>query len=291
MILLDLREPISAWSHGAGMMLAIPLTWVFWRRCTRIPGVEQARDTLMSERASLYQRGKLIALLIFGLSLILCYGASSLYHSVWFSGDRLNRLRRLDHVGIYVLIAGTYTPGAWALFRTGWRQGTLASVWCLAIFCAGRVWFGGVLPPWVSTIIYLTLGWGVLFCYRELARNHTHRRLLPLPLGGAFYTTGALINLMNWPVLIPGVFGAHELFHFLVIAGSACHVSFMLRVVVPADEPCDWQAENPVQQLLSSLIPVRLGARLKAQLGGMPIRRPHLRGEGEPAVILNPVEP
>ncbi len=143
-------------------------------------------------------------------------------------------------MGIYVLIAGTYTPAAWSLMKPAWRRGTLAIVWCVAGFCGARVWFGGILPTWLSTLIYLGMGWGVLFCYRELARNLGHRTLLPLPLGGIFYSVGALINLARWPVLLPGVFGAHELFHFFVIAGSACHVLFMLRVVVPARAPAGW---------------------------------------------------
>jgi hemolysin III len=293
MILLDLREPVSACSHGAAMVLALPLTWVLWRRCDRWPGVDRG----LSSRASHYEQGKRVALLIFCLSLIFCYGASALYHSVLFSGDLLNRFRRLDHVGIYVLIAGSYTPGVWALFRSGWRQGTLASVWGFAILCAGRVWIGGILPSWVSTIIYLTMGWGVLCCYREMARNHSHRTLLPLPLGGVFYSVGALVNLTNWPVLKPGVVGAHEFFHFLVIAGSACHVAFMLRVVVPACQPAGWKAGTPARlpRLLPGVIPVRLGTRIWVHLGGLPIRRPHLTQDTEPApastVRFNPAEP
>ena len=81
------------------------------------------------------------------------------------------------------------------------------------------------------------MGWGSLFCYRELARTYSHRTLLPLPLGGIFYSVGAAINLAQWPVFSPGVFGSHELFHLFVIAGSACHILFMSRVVVPAPWP------------------------------------------------------
>ena len=77
------------------------------------------------------------------------------------------------------------------------------------------------------------MGWGAIFCYIELARIYSHRTLLPLPLGGLFYSVGAVLNLARWPVLFPGVFAAHELFHFFVIAGSACHVFFMIEVVVP----------------------------------------------------------
>ena len=93
------------------------------------------------------------------------------------------------------------------------------------------------MPMWVSTLTYLIMGWGALFCYFELARTHSHRTLLPLPLGGIFYSVGAVLNLARWPALFPGVFAAHELFHFLVIAGSACHIFFMIDVVIPSPEP------------------------------------------------------
>jgi len=231
MLLFDLREPINAWSHGAGMVLALPVTWVLWSRCSE-----------SSDRSNLrqgcgwapYQRVKAISLLVFGATLIMCYGTSAVFHGVQLSGEPLSRLQRLDHVGIYLLIAGTYTPVAWSLMRGSWWWGTLTTVWTVALVCASRVWCGGVMPMWVSTLTYLAMGWGALFCYFELARTYSHRTLLPLPLGGMFYSVGAALNLARWPVLFPGVFAAHELFHFLVIAGSACHILFMIDVVIPS---------------------------------------------------------
>jgi hypothetical protein len=86
-------------------------------------------------------------------------------------------------------------------------------------------------------VLYLAMGWGALFVYFELAKTFSHWTLLPLPLGGVFYSVGAVLNLARWPVLFPGVFAAHELFHFFVIAGSACHVFFMIKVVVPSPAP------------------------------------------------------
>jgi hemolysin III len=179
----------------------------------------------------------MLSLLVFGGCLTFCYAASAAFHGVPYRGPALSPFQRLDHVGIYLLIAGTYTPVVWSLMRGPWLWGTLATVWTLAAGSAARVWCGGVLPIWVSTLIYLGMGWGSLFCYFELARTYSHRTLRPLPLGGLFYSIGALINLAKWPVLSPGFFGAHELFHLFVIAGSACHVYFMVRVVVPAPWP------------------------------------------------------
>jgi len=233
MILFDLREPINAWSHAAGMILALPVTWVLWKRCGKLTRNSQERGP----GSTRYHRVKALCLLIFGLTLITCYGISATFHGIRVSGEPLNRLQRLDHVGIFLLIAGSYTPVAWALMRGSWWWGTLTTVWTIALLCAARVWCGGVMPMWVSTLVYLAMGWGALFCYFELAKTYSHRTLLPLPLGGVFYSVGAVLNLAQWPVLFPGVFAAHELFHFFVIAGSAYHTVFMIKVVVPSPAP------------------------------------------------------
>ena len=138
--------------------------------------------------------------------------------------------------------------------RGTWWWGTLTTVWTLALVCATRVWCSGVMPIWASTLIYLMMGWGALFCYFELARTYSHRTLSPLPLGGMFYSVGAVLNLARWPVFLPGVFAAHELFHLFVIAGSACHVFFMIKVVVPARDESTWpkllrSEANPIDSL------------------------------------------
>jgi hemolysin III len=247
MHLFELREPVNAWSHGAGMMLALPVTWMLWKRCTALVDCDQLE--LEAWRGSTrYQRHKAFGLLIFGISLMLCYGTSAAFHAVQFKGEFLSRLQRLDHVGIYLLIAGTYTPVAVAILRGAWSWGTLLTVWTVALVCASRVWYGGVLPIWISTLLYLTMGWGALLCYCELARGYSHRALVPLPVGGVLYSVGALINLARWPVLLPGYFGSHELFHFFVIAGSACHIFFMLKVVAPASEPIPPPPRNVAPQ-------------------------------------------
>ena len=77
------------------------------------------------------------------------------------------------------------------------------------------------------------MGWGVVVCYAEIARVVSHRALLPIVVGGVSYSVGAVLNLLHWPVLWPGIFGAHELFHLFVLAGSLAHYRFILKVVVP----------------------------------------------------------
>jgi hypothetical protein len=139
------------------------------------------------------------------------------------------------------------------------------------------------------------MGWGVILCYGELVRVFGHRTLLPLPLGGAFYSLGAVINLAGWPVLLPGYIGAHDLFHVFVLAGSACHVVFMLQTVVPAAPPVGWL--DPVAEAVPS--PSHLarglsiwGFRLFPQPGGPLFHPPHM---GTPAVAFTerdgPAEP
>jgi hemolysin III len=274
MSLFDLREPINALSHGAGMILALPVTWVLWRRCHKLSQVEPGDSGCAGFR---YHRVKARCILVFGMTLTICYGVSATFHGVQLDGEPLYRLQRLDHVGIYLLIAGTYTPVAWALMRGSWTWGTLSTVWTVALVCALRVWNGGVMPIWVSTLMYLAMGWGALFCYFDLAKRYSHRTLLPLPLGGLFYSIGAILNLIKWPVLLPGVLGAHELLHFLVIAGSACHIFFMGKVVAPSPASARRPGRIDVAQ---PSVPARHGRAAQPSSRWMPhisLQRRHIR--------------
>ena len=265
MLLFQLREPINACSHGAGMLLALPVTWVLWKRCL----ASYDRGNIASQTGlARYQRIKAICLVVFGVTLTVCYGTSAAFHGLRLSGEPLIRLQRLDHVGIYLLIAGTYTPVAWGLLRGPWLWGTLTAAWMAAFVCGTRVLYGSLMPMWVSTLTYLLMGWGAIFCYYELARTHSHRELFLLPLGGLFYSIGAVLNLSHWPVLFPGIFAAHEVFHFFVIAGTTCHVLFMLGVVVPSPEP----ATLPVR---ARSAPLWLKPRLALQLPQNIFGRPH----------------
>jgi hemolysin III len=212
---LDLREPVSACSHGAGLLLALPGTLILWRR-------------------SHGDRAKRLSLLVFGFSLALCYAASAAFHGVHVAGDQLLVFQVMDHIGIFILIAGTYTPIAWNLLRGRWRRTTLVLVWLSATAGAFLHLACGTIPAWLSTSLYLCMGWGAIFLYWEIAKTITHRPLQPILVGGTLYSIGALLNLLEWPVLWPGVFQSHELFHLFVMGGSLCHFWFMLKVVLPA---------------------------------------------------------
>lgn len=228
-----LREPASALTHGAGLAAALVAARYLWKASF----AAQDNTGWRHRDSERYLNGKSASLLIFGLTLIVCYAASTVFHAAPVRGETLHCLRRLDHAAIYLLIAGTYTPIAWALMRGPWRWGTLVTVWSIAVVCAIYVLGDGAPSIWISTISYLVMGWGAIFCYHRLTFEYSHRTLLPLPLGGVFYSVGAVVNLLHWPNLYPGVFGSHPLFHLFVIAGSACHVWFMTSVVIPAHEP------------------------------------------------------
>ena len=122
---------------------------------------------------------------------------------------------------------------AWCLLRGRWRRWTLATVWTVAATATVLIAAGRHFSPCLSTCVYLGMGWGAVVCYAEIARVVSHRALVPIVVGGMSYSVGAVLNLLHWPALWPGIFGTHELFHLFVMAGSLAHYLFMLKVVVP----------------------------------------------------------
>jgi hemolysin III len=209
---LNFREPVSAWTHGSWLLLSIPATVLLWRR-------------------SEGDAARRLSLLVFGLSLAVCYGGSTLFHAVRLEPLWLYWFDELDHIGIFILIAGSYTPVAWNLLTGRLKWGTLVIAWLAAGVGTGLLLICGVFSMFWSTLFYLTMGWGAVICYIQLARAHSHRTVFPLLLGGVLYSLGAVMNLAHWPVIWPGVFGPHEVFHLFVMGGSAAHFMFMHDVV------------------------------------------------------------
>ena len=221
MNILELREPFSAWSHGSWLLLSLPAVVLLWRR--------GGGDL-----------GKRVSLVVFGLSLVACFAGSTLYHGVRGSQERIAFFALMDYIGIYLLIAGTYTPIAWNMMDGRRRLIVLTAAWLLAFAGIALQACCTSLAPELRTGLYLGLGWGALFCYVDLARKLSHRRMRPFLAGGVFYSVGAVLNLLHWPILLPGTFHAHELFHLFVMAGSLSHFWFILTAVAtfnPAAPP------------------------------------------------------
>jgi hemolysin III len=141
------------------------------------------------------------------------------------------RLRRLDHVAIFLLIAGTYTPFCLLALQGAWRRGLLALVWGLALcgVLLKVLWMDA--PRWLSVVLYLGMGWVAVVAAPALLQAVPAGGMAWVLAGGLIYSVGALVYGFKRPNPIPGVFGFHELWHLFVVAGSACHFWAVLRFV------------------------------------------------------------
>lgn len=170
---------------------------------------------------------------IYGASLILLYLASTLHHSLPVSPRRVQQLLALDQVAIYLLIAGTYTPLCLVTLRGPWGWSLFGVVWGLALFgMAARVFWRSA-PQWLPVLLYLVMGWLVVVAMHPILKALPAPGLAWLAAGGIVYTIGAAIYATERPRLWPGRFGAHELWHVFVLAGSACHFVLMAQFIAP----------------------------------------------------------
>jgi hemolysin III len=173
---------------------------------------------------------------LYGLCSVAIYLASSLFHGLKVGEKRRRLLLRLDHAGIFAMIAGSYSPLALITLKSyspalGW--GFFLTVWVLAI--AGMVLRLKYLdaPRLLSTIIYLLLGWAGLLILEPLNYVLPVGALLFMFLGGGFYSVGAAVFLFKRPNLYPGILGHHELWHLFVLAGSASHFMMIYFYLTP----------------------------------------------------------
>ena len=176
---------------------------------------------------------KLITMSIFGLSVIALYGASSLYHAVRTTPRKELTLRKIDHMSIYILIAGSYTPVFYYGLSTGWRIAMLISVWVLALIgIILKIWFVNA-PRYVSTSFYVSLGWIALVPIVQLVHNLPLGAIILMVAGGVMYTLGAIIYAAKI-FRIPRInLGFHEIFHLFVAAGTILHFIMILIYFVP----------------------------------------------------------
>jgi hemolysin III len=205
---MRIREPFNGASHLLGLLLAGAGTILLLRL---------ARGS-----------AELMAFSIYGATLIFLYGASTLYHTLQLPERPLRALRTLDHIAIYFLIAGTYTPVALITLHgtLGWTL--LAAVWLVALAGIPFKLLFLDAPVWISTATYLGMGYLALVAVVPIARAVSMSGLAWLIAGGMAYTVGAVIYARRRPDPFPGRFGHHEIWHLLVLAGSGCHYAFMV---------------------------------------------------------------
>ena len=170
-----------------------------------------------------------MALLVFAVSLVALYTASSLYHSIPWRRVWKERMQRVDHSMIYVLIAGSYTPVAWIVLD-GWpRCAALGMAWGIAVLGILQKMFLPKVGEWFSITLQTTQGWLALPLLVPLAQRLPAPALRLTVLGGLLYTVGMVFLVTERPRLWPRVFSHHELFHVFVVAGSASHYLMMLQ--------------------------------------------------------------
>lgn len=213
--MIKLRDPISALTHFIGFLIGIPVL---------ITMLVKAQ----AEAGPLYT----VSFLVFGISLLLLYGASTVYHAVTLKDETVAFLRRVDHMMIFVLIAGTYTPICLIPLHgnVGWTL--LALVWGFAI--AGIVlkafWMNA--PRWLSTAIYVIMGWLVLVAFFPLERAIPIGGIALLVAGGVTYTLGAVIYATKLPLFRFKRLNFHDIFHLFVMGGSFFHIVFMYLYIL-----------------------------------------------------------
>lgn len=207
------KDPGSAATHFIGFVAAILMTPVLL-----VHASSHGADVLT-----------MLGLSVFMISMILLYGASTTYHSLDISEKANLRLKKMDHMMIAVLIAGSYTPVCLTAIRgvTGTR--ILLLVWGLALAVIIFKAFWVTCPKWISSVLYIGMGWVCLLAMPQLLASLSTGAFIWLLMGGIFYTVGGVIYAMKFPVFHNRFqyFGCHELFHVFVMAGSLCHFVVM----------------------------------------------------------------
>ncbi len=213
---LQIKDPGSAITHFVGMILAAGAAAPLLMKAHR-------------ETGSL----TVAALGVFICSMILLYAASTIYHTFDISPAVNRVLRKIDHMMIFILIAGTYTPVCMVVLgnRTGWLL--LLLVWSIAIVGILIKAFWITCPKWFSSVLYIAMGWVCVLAFTQIVKALPSAAFCWLLAGGLIYTAGGVIYALKLPLFNSRHrnFGSHEIFHLFVMAGSLCHYVMMYRFV------------------------------------------------------------
>jgi hemolysin III len=177
---------------------------------------------------------------VYGISLVLLYTASALAHSVHCSPRVGRRLDQFDYVAIFLLIAGTYTPVCLVTLHGPLGWGLLAAVWATAafgiatVYVSARIERGERRRDRSRVLTYVAMGWLGVVAAGAIIHALPAAALAWLLAGGVIYTAGAVVFFTDRPHLWPGRFAAHDLWHCMVLTGSACHFVVILNFVAPA---------------------------------------------------------
>ncbi|WP_027634278.1 PAQR family membrane homeostasis protein TrhA [Clostridium hydrogeniformans] len=210
------REPINGFTHVFGAIVSLV-------------GLILMLVKVLSSKN--FSPASLSSAIIFGLSLILLYTTSGVYHLLNSSEKVLSFMRKLDHSMIFVLIAGTYTPICLIALSGGFKWGLLIGIWSIAILgiLFKMIWFNA--PRWISTFTYIFMGWIVVCFFSPLSKILNIYGFIWMFIGGLFYTIGGIIYAKKSPN-ISLKFGFHELFHIFVLLGSLSHFILVFNYII-----------------------------------------------------------
>lgn len=210
------KDPGSAITHFIGMLMAL-----------------FAAAPLLIRAANAPDKIHLISLAIFIISMILLYAASATYHSLNLSEKTNKLLRKLDHMMIFVLIAGSYTPICLIVLGDTIGKALFLLVWGIAI--AGIIIKGFWIncPKWFSSVLYIAMGWVCVLAFSPIINSLSKPAFLWLLAGGIIYTVGGIIYALKLPIFNSKhkYFGSHEIFHLFVMGGSICHFILMYNYI------------------------------------------------------------
>lgn len=213
-----IKEPGSAITHFIGMLMAM---------FAAVPLLIRAAH----EPSKIY----VVSLAIYAVSLILLYAASTTYHTFDFSEKVNTILKKIDHMMIFILIAGSYTPICLLVLDKASGRLMLSLIWGIAIVGILIKGFWVFCPKWVSSVLYIGMGWTCVLAFTQLLNNMSTAAFIWLLSGGIIYTLGGIIYALKLPIFNSRHknFGSHEIFHLFVMGGSACHFVLMYAFLLP----------------------------------------------------------
>lgn len=213
-----IKEPGSAITHFIGMLMAI-----------------FAAVPLLIKAAHEPSRIYIFSLTIYAASLILLYAASTTYHTFDISAKVNTVLKKIDHMMISVLIAGSYTPVCLIVLKGKTGIILLSIVWAIAVAGILIKAFWVYCPKWVSSVLYIGMGWTCVLAFTQILNNMSPAAFGWLLAGGIIYTAGGVIYALKLPLFNNRHknFGSHEIFHLFVMGGSACHFVVMYAFLLP----------------------------------------------------------
>ncbi len=213
-----IKDPGSAITHFIGMLMAI-----------------FAAVPLLIKAAHEPSRIYIISLAIYAVSLILLYAASTTYHTFDLSEKQNTVLKKIDHMMIFILIAGSYTPICLLVLKGRVGIVLLSIVWSIAIVGILIKAFWVFCPKWVSSLLYISMGWTCVLAFTQILNSMSKAAFGWLLAGGIIYTIGGVIYALKLPIFNSRHknFGSHEIFHLFVMGGSACHFVVMYAYLLP----------------------------------------------------------